>query len=130
MRPSLKNNHAQRAGPRLVGIEIELKLNINLLRGKKKKEKKKTQNSHKALLHKRREDLEEADHYVKVEEMKRFKQLVFPCAQFMKRENKRDILYVEQENYVGIDEKRELDRELVDTNGDMTTLTEIWGFLT
>ena len=41
MRPSLKNNHAQRAGPRLVGIEIELKLNINLLRGKKKKEKKK-----------------------------------------------------------------------------------------
>ena len=91
MRPSLKNNHAQRAGPRLVGIEIELKLNINLLR--KKKKKKKTQNSHKALLHKRREDLEEADHYVKVEEMKRFKQLVFPCAQFMKRENKRDILY-------------------------------------
>ena len=63
-----------------------------------------------------------------VEEMKRFKQLVFP---FMKRENKRDILYDEQENYVGIDEKRELDRELVDTNGDMTTLTEIWGsFLT
>ena len=55
----------------------------------------------------------------------------------MKRENKRDILYDEQEmydeqeNYVGIDEKRELDRELVDTNGDMTTLTEIWGsFLT
>ena len=41
MRPYLKNNHAQRAGPRLVGIEIELKLNINLLRGKKKKEKKK-----------------------------------------------------------------------------------------
>ena len=41
MRPSLKNNHAQRASPRLVGIEIELKLNINLLRGKKKKEKKK-----------------------------------------------------------------------------------------
>ena len=41
MRPSLKNNHPQRAGPQLVGIEIELKLNINLLRGKKRKEKKK-----------------------------------------------------------------------------------------
>ena len=65
-------------------------------------------------MHKRREDVEEADHFVMVEEMKRFKQLVFPCAQFMKRENKRDILYVEQENYVGIEEKK----ELVDTNGD------------
>ena len=42
-----------------------------------------------------------------VEEMKRFKHLVFPCAQFMKRENKRDILYVEQENYVGIEEIKE-----------------------
>ena len=72
-----------------------------------RKKKKKPENSHKALLHKRREDLEEADHYVKVEEMKRFKQLVFPCAQFMKRENKRDILYVEQENYVGIEEIKE-----------------------
>ena len=27
-------------------------------------------------------------------------------------------MYVEQENYVGIEEKRELDRELEDTNGD------------
>ena len=27
-------------------------------------------------------------------------------------------LYVEQENYVGIEEKRVLDREFVDTNGD------------
>ena len=43
MRPSLKNNHAQRAGPRLVGIEIELKLNINLLREKKKKNTEFTQ---------------------------------------------------------------------------------------
>lgn len=54
--------------------------------------------------------------------MKRFKQLAFPCAQFKKRENKRDRLYVEQENYVGIEEKR----ELVDSI-KVTTLTEIWG---
>ena len=73
----------------------------------KEKKEKNPENSHKALLHKRREDLEEADHFVMVEEMKRFKHLVFPCAQFMKRENKRDILYVEQENYVGIEEIKE-----------------------
>ena len=75
--------------------KLNRKLNIN-----SKKKKKKIKEFTQIIAQEKKEDLEYADHVVKIEETNKLEQLVvqnFPCALFEKRKNRETI--IEEENY-------------------------------